>query len=159
MEKENTNKDDDAFIRYNHENKALKLVYKELKIAINEKLLMARRKFFRYKYINKALLLGRKHCALLLMFMEGEGLPDYDVDINNFNYIDTDISELKLWGMSIYVSMEDDYKIEIIGNLGSLDGENDLYLREDLNKNALQTLVNIDELVNNLPDSMKIKKV
>ena len=162
MDKENViNKDEDAFIKYNHENKALKLAYKELKTAINEKLLVAHRKLFRHKHINRALLLGRRHCALLFMFMEGQGSPDYEIDISTFNPFDTDISELKLWGMPIYVSMEDDYKIEIIGNLGSLDGEEDLHLMEDPDKTGLQKepLINVDELINNLPDNMKIKRI
>ena len=153
----------DSFIKYNHENKALKLAYKKLKNEISEKLLEAHRKFFRHKHINRALLLGRKHCALLFMFMEGEGQPDYDVNIEDINFVDTSISEIKLWGMSIYVSIEDDYKIEIIGNLGSLDGEGDLHTEEDEPNDVglywKKPLINIDELIDNLPDNMKIKRI
>ena len=148
----------DAFIKYNHENKALKFAYKKLKKEINKKIvLLTRNKFGWDNYSNKSILLGRRHCALFLMAME-KSLDD--IDIENFNHLDDAVSELKLWGMPIYVSIEDPYKVEIICNLGSLDEDHGLYIKDDPDQSlGKKPLIDMEDLINDLPDHMKIKKV
>lgn len=149
----NIDKIEDEFIRYNHEQKALKLAFKKLKTKINEKMLKAVRGFCEDGK-NWSLLLGRKHCALILLVVEGSL-----VRFLEFETIDS-ISKLKLWGMPICVSMEDDYRIEIIRNFDAGADEWDLCLTSDpdcgLGKSPL---VNMEDLINDLPDSMKFKKV
>ena len=157
-EKNGINEVNNTFIKDNHEKIALKFAYKKLRTEINKKLLESNRKIFRNRYINTALLLGRKHCALIFRVMNKSLDNDNPIDIENFNPFDIKNSEFKLWGMTIWISKEDDYKIEIIASLGSLDIGADFILEKDFDEDS-KPLVDMEKLIDDLPDSMKIKKI
>jgi hypothetical protein len=149
---------EDSFIKYNYELKALKLAFRKLKTKINEKMLEAARNFCRGGE-SQILLLGRRHCALLLLIVERLLDQFPELEVGNFDSI-TNVLELKLWGMPIYVSMQDDYRIEIIYNLGEAEDEGNLWLRSDSEKGlGKESLVNMEALIKDLPDHMKLKKV
>lgn len=156
--KNKVDKDSDAFIEYNHKMKAIKLAYKKLTMEINKESLKAKRNFPDSKL---TLLLGRKHCALFFMAM-GRSLDSVDIgeiDVSGVDPFNTDVSDLELWGMSIYVSMEDDYKIEIIRNLGGINDESDLHFSDEPWIGLSRApLIDIEGLINDLPDNMKIKR-
>ena len=121
---EQTNKIDDKFIDYNNELKALKFAFKKLITEISRELLRATRNFNSDGV--KSLLLGRRHLELILMSME-KGFADI-VDVTD--------SGLLLWGLTVYISIEDPYRIEII----------------------ISSKVNVQELIDDLPDTMKFKR-
>lgn len=137
----------DPFIEYNNELKALKFAYKKLMSEINKELLKATRNF--NSGGKKLLLLGRRHMELLLMCAE-KGLADV-VDIAD--------SGTQVWGLSVYVSIEDPYRIEIIIGSENIE-EGFLYVRSDTDQGlGKKPLINVQELINDLPDSMKLKRV
>jgi len=143
----------DNFIRHNNEIKALKLAYQDLKTKINKELVKARRTDFKYVSVRQALLLGKKHCALLVELME-RSLSE--LDDSEFDPFNDEKSHLKLWGLPIYVSMEDDERVEIISSFGNLDHVD--YITEG-GLFGGKSLVDMDVLISKLPDNKKFKRV
>ena len=145
----------DNFIRHNNEIKALKLAYQELKTKINNELVKARREDPHYVSARQAVLLGRKHCALLVRLLE-EPLSDCDFDVSDFDPYDDKKSQLKMWSLPIYISMEDDEMVKIISLFGSLDHVDYMAGRGFFGE---KPLVDMDALIEKLPDNKKFKRV
>jgi hypothetical protein len=150
-----TNEVGDKFIEHNNELKALKFAFKKLKTEINEKMTWANRNFF--STTTKLLLLGRRHCELISMSIE-RGLAN-DIEVEVFDFANLDTPKLSLWGMPIYVSMMEPYKIEIIvGSENIVEDTLSVIGDEDYGLGK-KPLIDINVLINDLPDTMKFKRV
>ena len=131
----------ESIIELNNEKRALKYAYKKLTSKISEKILKAKREFDSSDSLS--ILLGKKYCALLVQSVTNP-FNGIEVDLDNYSVFDNKISELKLWGFLIHMSKKDDYTIEIIASLGSIDF-------------STPGGIDMNELINDLPDNLRMK--
>lgn len=144
---------EDKFIRENNEKKALKLAFKELRKKINVEITKGSRTFGRN--CKKFLVLSKNH-ALLLYEILGRGL-DYseDLDITDLDMFDYTTSEIKLFGVPVYVSSEDDI-IMVVASLGNLfDG----VFMNPFCKSSNKFCLDINALIDKLPEGDRLKEV
>jgi len=143
----------DKFIKENNEKKALKLAFKNLRKKINVEITKGSRTFGRN--CKNFLVLGQNH-AHLLYEMIGRGLgDDEDLNISDLDMFDYTTSELKFYDVPIYVTPEEDV-IVVVASLGNLF---DSTFMNPFCKESNKFHLDIDALIDELPDSAKFKKI
>lgn len=150
---------EDKFINENNKKKALKLAYNKLCSKINKEIVNGVRKFGRKS--NRILVLGKNYACLMIAVAE-KSLDDSKgcepLNVCDLNFFDLDNSDVKIWNAPIYVTSKNDV-IEIISSLGSLVDTSFMKpFIEKIDGSFVNTL-DIQALIDELPEEAKFKRV
>jgi len=138
------------FIDENNEKKALRHAYKKLNVEINREFTNTVRQFGTTS--KKILILGKNHAHLLLAVAE-QSLDTVDpIDFDSLNLFNLKESDVGIWGLSIYVTPEDDV-VKVVINMSSLVDNPRIFVEH------AEECVDMEALIADLPDEKKFRKV
>lgn len=147
---------EDNFIRENNEKKALKLAFSELLKHVSAELLRTKRSKYSDRTMEFALLLGTDHYNLLL---DASLYPGVDVmDLSELDVFGFKKSNIKLYGLPVYVSLNNKDLVEVIITAGSLMN-NETVFHESIKLCDRGDKERMEKYISKLPESVRFRRV
>jgi len=158
------------FIIENNEKKALKHAYKKLLKKINAEIIKAHKNFG--STTKEVLILGRNYAHLLMEVAErsldtataetSDGIKEYSpVNLDSLNLFDQEKSDVKIWGLPVYVTLEDDVVLIVMNMSGLVENP---YMRSFRRKHPggktfYGATIDMEALIADLPPEKRVKKI